>query len=98
MTTSLDEDKAPRMAPALCAIRDLLCDMEWHPHDELIEVADDASDLALDTVRARICEAVAVGFVEKRGTYLPQRRLSDGRVQRARDSREYRLIDWPLPW
>ena len=98
MTESLDEDKAPRMAPALLAVRDLLCDLEWHSHEELINEALAESDLAVDTIKSRICEAVAVGFIDKRGKWTPRRGSWPKKVTPSSDTREYRLVDWPLPW
>lgn len=86
------------MAPALLAIRDLLADDgDWHPHSELMTEADAAGDLTPDTVKSRICEAVATGLIEKRGTYSPRRGGWPAPVVPATDTREYRLIDWPDP-
>lgn len=97
MIRILDSDRAPRMAPALLAIRGALVDGQWWPHQKLIDEAQAASDLALDTIKSRIAEMVAVGLAEKRGRWTPQRGGFPGPAIASTDTREYRLIDWPLP-
>ena len=86
----LDPEKAPRLAPATNAIRDLLADGEWHGHRRLLAAAIRAEpSLAVGTMNNYLRRLASAGLVERRGRYLPNG--PHGAV----DWREYQLIDWP---
>lgn len=87
---SLDADRAPRIAPAVRAIRTLLADGEWHSWVSLAATGVRASDLAVRTVDNLIRRTVAAGVTEKRGESA-----TTWRGRRSPDTRELRLIDWP---
>lgn len=82
-----DPQTAPRLAPALGALRDRLDDGAWHSHAELRSLALESSDLAPDTIKSLISRALKAGMIERQGTYKAGRK--------ARDGREYRLANWP---
>jgi len=95
---TMNPDKAPRMAPVIQAIRRRLASRpgEWVSHDDLTTSARVAGDLAEQTITNRIAVMVKIGMIEKRGGY---QRWFDRRVSRmvAKDTRAYRLGDWPSP-
>ncbi len=97
MVDLLDDERAPRLGPALNAIRGTLAQGGWWPHAGLVAAAQAAAELSPVTIRGRIAEAVYVGCVEKRGAWKPGHGRWPGKVVPASDTREYRLIDWPEP-
>lgn len=86
----LDPKLAPRIAPAASKMRALLAESDWVGHDELLDAGLNASDLAPQTVKNVIRKAVAVGFVELAGSYV-----AGAKRRPTRDTRRYKLIDWP---
>jgi len=84
----LDPSVAPRLAPAMRAVRALLADGRWHEYKTLADCALGASDVKYETIRGTLGTLVREGMVEKRGEYA---------YGTHEDHREYRLADWPLP-
>jgi hypothetical protein len=81
----LSDDRAPRLAPAMRAIRCRLLTGGWVPYADLIAAGLAGSQVKYDTLVTQIHGLVAAGFVERRG-----------RWSHANDRREYRLIEWPM--
>lgn len=89
---STDPETAPRLAPAMQAIKGLLygAGSGWVRHSALLAGAVRASDLAVRTVDNMVRRATTAGMIEKRGEYSRA-----GRGRKASDTRAYRLADWP---
>lgn len=96
LINGLDHTRAPRLGPALSAIRGALDGRDWVAHAAVIASGLRASDVVSKTVDQQLRNAVAAGMVERRGAYnrTYNRRTARWKVD---DTREYRLIDWPLP-
>lgn len=94
LVNALNPDTAPRLAPALRALRAKLLDGQPHSHNALIAEMLRNSDLAVKTADNQLRNAVYCGMVERVGEY---ERLWDSKERKwsAHDSRLYRLIDWP---
>ncbi len=86
LTASLDPEMAPRIAPAMNALRSLL-GKGWHSHEATLAAMLRVSDIAVKTAEGLLARSVRAGFVEKRGefTWRPHRT----------DTRTYHLINWP---
>ena len=92
---ALDPANAPRMAGALRAVRDALGVGGWRPYDAVLAAGVRASDITVKTVDNQIRASIAVGMVDRRGEY---RRWYDRRAGQwnVTDTRELRVIDWPV--
>lgn len=88
LTNALDPSVAPRLAPALIAVRKILADGEWVAWTSVLAEGLRASDITVKTLDTQIRNAVVCGVIEKRGTYVRRSRT---------DTRELRLVDWPEP-
>lgn len=89
---ALDPENAPRLSPALLAVRGHLADGRWHSLISTLAAGIQASDIAVKTTENLIRRAAKAGFLEWRGEY---RRAWRGR--KSQDSRQVRLIEWPDP-
>jgi hypothetical protein len=90
LTNALIDENAPRLAPALRAMRGLLLDGQWHAWTAVIATMLRASDIAVKSCESQIYNAVKAGVIERQGDY----RAGRGRTP-AVDSRLIRLVDWP---
>lgn len=81
--------RAPRLAPAANAARELLSDQHWHDFDELTAAMLRPSDIAVKTATGLIRRLVAAGFVEQRGQF------TRGWRGGGTDTRQYRITEWP---
>lgn len=91
LINSLNPEKAPRIAPAASGLLLLLADQRWHSFTETVAAgARPAPDLAIRTITNLLSRAVRAGMIEKRGEYTRKQGHKP-----ARDTREYRLIEWP---
>ena len=95
LISALDHANAPRLGPALSALRAALAN-GWNGHAAVLAAGLRVSDIASKTLDQQLRNAVTAGMVERRGEYSRtyDRRRKAWKVQ---DTREYRLIDWPLP-
>ncbi len=89
LTAALLPSNAPRLAPALVAIRNLLLPGEWATWEAILATGLRASDLSVKTIDNMIRKAVTCGVLERRGDY------ERGGRGRTVDTREVRLVDWP---
>jgi hypothetical protein len=86
-----DPTRAPILGPALIAVRALLLDGQWHTYAQVVGAALRASpDVSVSTMASKLWELHKSGIVERRGDYISSRKHVG-----ERDSREYRLVDWP---
>lgn len=93
MVNALDPEQAPRLAPAVRALRDLVAD-GWASHTATLAAMLRASDLAVKTADSLMRRAVTAGLVERRGEYSRTRNRRT-RQWEVRDTRAYRLVNWP---
>lgn len=93
LANSRDPAKAPILAPAMNGICALLADDRWHPHEAVIASGLRGSEAAVKTVDGMLRRAIVAGFVEKRGGYSRTRAKGRWHIS---DSRQYRIIEWPL--
>jgi hypothetical protein len=95
LISSADPAIAPRIAPAVLAIRSALTDAaDPLTHAAVLALALRASDLAVSTVDNLIRRFVKHGFIIKHGEFVqpfPRRR-----GVRGVDNRAYTLGEWPL--
>ena len=77
-----DPERAPRMAPAVQAMRRLLIQHQSVSYARMVEVALAAGDLKRSTISAWLCNAKNAGLVKMTGTP----RTPSYRV---------RIADWP---
>jgi hypothetical protein len=90
MITSLDPAKAPRVAPATTALRELLVGSPHGvPWSEALATMLRASDIAVKTADNVLRKSVASGLVRRVGEYAHKRRGPGV------DSRMLYLIEWP---
>lgn len=87
LVRALDPDVAPRLSPALVAIRRLLVDAGgWVPWPTAMAEGLRASDVTFKSVDNLLHKAAGCGLLERRGAYDRRTRT---------DGREIRIADWP---
>lgn len=94
LISALNDENAPRLAPAANAMRDLLRGGEWQSWAAVMAAALRGSDLAVKSVDNFLRQLLTAGFVERRGEYERRYNRAARRWQHG-DTREVRLIDWP---
>lgn len=90
MIRGLDPEVAPRLSPALHAIRDLLADGEEHSFAEVVTVAMHKSDLTVKTITNTLSRLLTAQIVRRDGCWMP-----GGKGRLNQDSRRYTLVSWP---
>jgi DNA-binding transcriptional ArsR family regulator len=85
MIRGLDPEVAPRLSPALNAIRDLLADGREYSFTEVVTAAAVRSDLTVKTIGNALSRLLSAGIIRREG------RWGKG----LRDTRRYALVSWP---
>lgn len=86
-------ERAPRLAPALLALRAQLSDCDATPWTTAVAVALRSSDIAPKTIDNMLRKLIAHGFVVKRGEHTSAVR---NRKRYVTDERTLHLGDWPV--
>lgn len=91
---AMNPENAPRLAPALQALRVLLLDGQWHAWSQCVATMLRAGDLAVKTVDTQMRNALYTGLILRRGEYAPG--SSWGKHKKLPvDDREVKIRDWP---
>lgn len=90
LVNALSDENAPRLAPALRAVRTLLLDGRWHHWTAALAAMLRASDVAVKSCESQLYNALKAGVIERRGDTTRNANRSI-----ATDTREIRLKDWP---
>lgn len=94
LVQALTPAKAPKLAPALLALRNHLLDENTHSHSELLAHSLRNSAITVDTANGLIRRISNAGFMSKSGRYSRKyNKLS--KTWEVTDTREYKLIEWP---
>lgn len=89
-----DPRKAPRMAPAIRAVRALLADGKSHPYASVVATALRASDLLPGSVKVWLSGATKSGLIKRTGAYSC---AYFGGLRKVTDTRTLSIGDWPQP-
>lgn len=91
LVLGLYEENAPRLAPALNSLRNLVLDprVEWVSWSHCLEVMLAGSDIARSTADNQIRLAITAEYLERRGEYIQKK------GKPAADTRMVRLLEWP---
>lgn len=94
LRNAIDPEYAPRIAPALIAIRRTLADATHPvPHASVLAVGLRSSDIAVSTLDNMIRKLTKHGFITKHGEYVSNRYKRGVKDQ---DKRGYTLGSWEL--
>lgn len=88
----MDPDRAPKLAPALWAVEEVLRDGQWHAHQQVLAAMLRASALTVKTCEGRLYDLVAADFIERTGDWSRRRVRGEWKVT---DTRQFRILDWP---
>ncbi len=90
--TCMDHGKAPRLAPAMWAVNEVLQDGKWHNHEQVLAAMLRASTLTVKTCEGRLYDMTASEFIERTGDWSRSRVRGEWKVS---DTRQFKLLDWP---
>lgn len=89
---SLDHGKAPKLAPAMWAVEEVLRDGKWHSHEQVLAAMLRASTLTVKTCEARLYDMTASEFITRTGEWSRTRVRGEWKVT---DTRRFQILDWP---